>query len=159
MRPTFRNTTPPARSRGAFTLVEILIVVIILGILAAIVVPQFATATNDARVGNLEAQISQLNNQIELYAAQKGGYPATMTDWTILTGASAGTTSYYLKDPPRNPAWPTTSTATSISTVTTATDRGSATTAWVWNSNTRQFYASYFNEDATPPVISTVATD
>lgn len=159
MRSTNRITTAKAIALRAFTLVEILIVVIILGILAAIVVPQFATATNDARVGNLEAQISQLNNQIELYAAQKGGYPTTMNDWTILTGASAGVTSYYLKEAPRNPAWPTTATATSVSTVTGATDRGSASSAWVWNSNTRQFYASYFDEDATPPAISTTATD
>jgi len=40
-------------SRG-FTLVEILIVVIILGILAAIVIPQFSSASNDARRSNVQ---------------------------------------------------------------------------------------------------------
>ena len=40
------------RAKG-FTLVEILIVVVILGILAAIVVPQFTNATQDAQGGNL----------------------------------------------------------------------------------------------------------
>ncbi len=56
-----------------FTLVEILIVVVILGILAAIVVPQFTNAANDARQGNVETQTSTLQNQIELFAAQNSG--------------------------------------------------------------------------------------
>ena len=43
--------------RSGFTLVEILIVVVILGILAAIVIPQFTNATQDAQGGNLKAQL------------------------------------------------------------------------------------------------------
>ena len=53
-----------ARVRNAFTLVEILIVVVILGILAAIVVPQFTNATQDAQAGNIQTQLDTLNNQI-----------------------------------------------------------------------------------------------
>lgn len=59
-----------------FTLVEILIVVVILGILAAIVVPQFTNAANEARVGNVATQVSSIENQLELWAARNGGsYP------------------------------------------------------------------------------------
>ena len=61
-------------NRG-FTLVEILIVVVILGILAAVVVPQFTNAADDARNGNIETQVSTIQNQIELYRAKVGNYP------------------------------------------------------------------------------------
>jgi general secretion pathway protein G len=63
-----------------FTLVEILIVVVILGILAAIVVPQFTNAANEARTGNVATQVSTIENQLELWAARNGGsYPDLAT--------------------------------------------------------------------------------
>lgn len=85
--------------RKAFTLVEILIVVVILGILAAIVVPQFTNATQDAQAGNIKAQLDTLNNQIELYRARTNAYPdfTSSTVWdTLKTGG-------YIKNPPKNP--------------------------------------------------------
>src|SRR5438477_4147606 len=60
-----------ARTRKTgFTLVEILIVVIILGILAAIVIPQFTNASQDARESALLSQLQTLRSQIELYKLQ-----------------------------------------------------------------------------------------
>src|SRR4051794_25278458 len=59
------------RSRkGGFTLVEILIVVIILGILAAIVIPQFTNASTNARVASTVSQLQSLRSQIQLYKLQ-----------------------------------------------------------------------------------------
>jgi len=52
------------RNKG-FTLVEILIVVIILGILAAIVIPQFTEASNDARESQLASDLQTLRSQLE----------------------------------------------------------------------------------------------
>jgi len=57
------------RNRG-FTLVEILIVVIILGILAAIVIPQFTNASQDARKSSLTSQLQTIRSQVELYKLQ-----------------------------------------------------------------------------------------
>jgi len=57
-------------SNKGFTLVEILIVVIILGILAAIVIPQFTEASNDARESALASDLQTLRSQIELYKIQ-----------------------------------------------------------------------------------------
>ena len=57
------------RNKG-FTLVEILIVVIILGILAAIVIPQFSSASNDARESALTSDLQTLRSQLELYNIQ-----------------------------------------------------------------------------------------
>ena len=66
--------------RRGFTLVEILIVVIILGILAAIVIPQFTNASQDARKSNVVSQLQTLRAQIELYKLQhKDAIPLLMT--------------------------------------------------------------------------------
>jgi len=68
-----------AVKRG-FTLVEILIVVIILGILAAIVIPQFTEASSEARVSNLMTNLQTIRSQLLLYKTQhKEAYPAADT--------------------------------------------------------------------------------
>jgi general secretion pathway protein G len=138
------------RSRKAFTLVEILIVVVILGILAAIVVPQFTNATQDAQAGNLKAQIKSLQNQIELFNARNNGtYPDFATDgWTTMISGN------YIKAAPQNPAC---SDADKTTISAGATGTGSATTAWFWNSGDNSLYASNFNE--TLGEVSAVRTD
>ncbi|MBN2843395.1 MAG: prepilin-type N-terminal cleavage/methylation domain-containing protein [Sedimentisphaerales bacterium] len=57
------------RTKG-FTLVEILIVVIILGILAAIIIPQFTDASQDARRSSVQSNLQAMRSQFELYRAQ-----------------------------------------------------------------------------------------
>ena len=57
-------------ARRGFTLIEILIVVIILGILAAIVIPQFSSASGDARKASLQSTAQTLRSQIALYKLQ-----------------------------------------------------------------------------------------
>jgi general secretion pathway protein G len=75
-------------SRG-FTLVEILIVVIILGILAAIIIPQFANASSDARTTNLRTTLANVRNQIEIFKAQHyDTAPSLAGMWTLLTSMS-----------------------------------------------------------------------
>ena len=79
-----------ARSLKAqgFTLVEILIVVVILGILAAIVIPQFTSASESAKASSLVTQLQSLRSQLELYQLQhNGNYPSstTATFWDQLT--------------------------------------------------------------------------
>ena len=97
------------RSKG-FTLVEILIVVIILGILAAIVIPQFTEASNDARESALRSDLQTVRSQLELYKVQHlDTYPAAATFVTQLTtktttaGAAGGTLGPYLQSFPTNP--------------------------------------------------------
>ena len=68
-------------SRG-FTLVEILIVVIILGILAAIVIPQFTNASTEARENSLRSLLQTIRSQVELYKLQHGDlYPTDDGTW------------------------------------------------------------------------------
>jgi prepilin-type N-terminal cleavage/methylation domain-containing protein len=68
------------KHREGFTLVELLIVVIILAILAAIVVPQFATSTDDAKDAALDSTLANMRDVIDLYFAQHGEYPAALPD-------------------------------------------------------------------------------
>ena len=68
-----------AGRRGGFTLVEILIVVVILGILAGIVIPQFSNASQVSRENTLKDELRYLRTQIIVYKAQHNdvapGYP------------------------------------------------------------------------------------
>ena len=56
--------------RKGFTLIEILIVVIILGILAAIVIPQFTNASKDAKQSSLVTMVQSMRSQIALFKLQ-----------------------------------------------------------------------------------------
>jgi general secretion pathway protein G len=76
-------------AKFGFTLVEILIVVIILGVLAAIVIPQFANASSDARITNLRTSLANVRNQIEVFKCQHNETaPALDGMWGLLTGQS-----------------------------------------------------------------------
>ena len=68
------------RAKSGFTLVEILIVVVILGILAAIVIPQFTDASTEARTSSLCSDLQTLRSQIELYKIQHSDSLAAITD-------------------------------------------------------------------------------
>lgn len=63
--------------RRAFTLVEILIVVIIIGLLAGIVLSQFRDPGNQARTASLQANLKEIRKQIQLYKVDhQGALPA-----------------------------------------------------------------------------------
>ena len=62
--------------RKAFTLIEVLIVVTILGILAATVLPQFSASSAEAQQATLMHNLQILRGQIAMYKSQHGSYPA-----------------------------------------------------------------------------------
>ncbi|MEX2214296.1 MAG: prepilin-type N-terminal cleavage/methylation domain-containing protein [Phycisphaeraceae bacterium] len=102
------------KPRGGFTLVEVLIVVVILGILAAIVVPQFVSAASESRDNSIRMDLHRMRLQLELYKEHHNGYPslanfeAQMTGFTDASGAivaagAPGAFGPYIRDVPRNP--------------------------------------------------------
>ena len=102
------RTTHPPRRGAAFTLVEILIVVIILGILASIVIPHFANASDQAKKSSLGSTLQSLRSQVELYMLQHGDTAPDLTgsDWSPLTEQSVysgKTLGPYLTFAPANP--------------------------------------------------------
>jgi len=72
------------KNQAGFTLIEMLIVVIILGTLAMIIIPQVSVSTEDAKLSTLRTNLSTVRNAIELYYHQHGQtYPgAVKTDGT-----------------------------------------------------------------------------
>ena len=65
---------PRKRSWG-FTLLELLIVVVILGILAAIVIPRFTVSAADAKKNSCAQNVANINTQVERWYFEKGSWP------------------------------------------------------------------------------------
>lgn len=75
------RTRPVQRVKRGFTLIEILIVVVILGILAAIVIPQFTDASQQASASTVKSTLQTLRSQVELYRVKNSGtMPGTFPD-------------------------------------------------------------------------------
>ncbi len=129
--------------RTAFTLVELLIVVIILGILAAVVIPQFSDASTDARFSSLQTNLQTIRGQLELYKLQhSGNYPtlanfvAQMTAQTNAAGAAGTDYGPYLQRVPNNPF-------TVGGTGNDVTDTAAAASkAWYYDASTGEFKAN-----------------
>jgi general secretion pathway protein G len=71
---------PGSDGQKGFTLIELLIVVAIIGILASIAQPNFFWATQKARESVLRENLFAIRESIDQYYADKGSYPAALSD-------------------------------------------------------------------------------
>ena len=74
-----RPTAASRRLRGArgFTLIEIMVVIVILGVLAAVAVPRIMSKPDEARVKAAQTEIAQLLQALDLYRLDNQRYPTT----------------------------------------------------------------------------------
>lgn len=79
-----------SRQTSAFTLVEIMVVVVILGILAATIIPQFMGTTQDAKISSAKSQVAELESAIERYYVHMDRYPSVEEGLKVLVDAPAG---------------------------------------------------------------------
>jgi type II secretion system protein G len=91
------------KRQSGFTIVELLIVIVIIGILAGLVVTQILGATAKARDTERKTDIDQIANQLEAYYAKTGGYPSA-TDlgtlaWRTPNEVSMGDSAKSMYDP------------------------------------------------------------
>ena len=70
-----RMAANPTRGQRGFTLIELLLVLVILGVLAAIVVPKFAGRTEQARVTAAQSQIATFGTALDAFEVDNGYYP------------------------------------------------------------------------------------
>lgn len=83
------NTSIPARARG-FTLIEIMVVVVILGILAAVVVPRIMNRPDDARIAKAKQDVRVLESSLNLYKLDNFVYPTTQQGLEALVAPPSG---------------------------------------------------------------------
>jgi len=72
------------RNRHGFTLIEIMVVIVILALLAALVGPKIMGRTDDAKIETTKTQIRNLESALKLYKLDNGVYPTTEQGLTSL---------------------------------------------------------------------------
>ena len=78
------------RAQAGFTIVELLIVIVIIGILAAITIVAYNGIQERANFSKSQSDLSALNKAIQLYYADNGSYPSSTSGCTSASPSPAG---------------------------------------------------------------------
>lgn len=85
---SLRNNPP--RAQQGFTLIEIMVVVVIIGVLGAIVVPQFMSRPDQAKVTAARVDVQAIATALEMYRLDNFNYPSTQQGLEALSKRPSG---------------------------------------------------------------------
>jgi len=96
------------KKQSGFSLIEIMVVVVILGILASIVVPKIISRPDEARAVKAKQDVLSIQNALDLYRLDNGFYPSTDQGLIALvekptSSPEPGNWKQYLKSLPKDP--------------------------------------------------------
>ncbi len=87
---SFENASPRVAAQRAFTMIEIMVVVIVIAILAAIIMPQFIGTTDDAKISTAKANVAELASAIQRFNLNLDRFPTTEEGLKVLLTAPTG---------------------------------------------------------------------
>ena len=115
--------------RKGFTLIELIVVIVIVAVLAAIVVPKFSGQVDKSKVSKTKGNLSILRTALETYNAEKGAYPNASLSDLITSG--------YLKAIPEEGVTPS----------TTVVNTSNGAGGWYYNTTTRDIVPNLNGND------------
>ncbi len=134
------------RCRAGFTLVEVLIVVLIMAILAAVVIPSVRHSSRDSQVACALSNLRTLRVHIELYQLHHAGRVPTatlveLTTTTDVTGAPGSDFGPYFAQIPRNPF--TESRTVRVASTIPPVASGAADAGWLYHPDTGRIWLDH----------------
>jgi general secretion pathway protein G len=127
----------PKTKRSAFSLVELVVVVLIIGILAAVAAPRMFNTADDARDNATRASLAVIRDAIELYRSENGKYPP-FRDFAI-------TLKRYMNGPFPKVQASSVPKDNQNNTVVENTGTPAGTAGWAYNETTGEFVINHSN--------------